>query len=71
MAQTLATRRARIFDIRAYQVNRLTLLRLERRQICGCTRCGDESRGAELDALIAATTEQVTRYTNQICEQEP
>lgn len=67
---TLTDRRHRLTQARTYETNRLTLLQRERRQVCGCTRCGDGDRGTELDALITRSAQLVAGYSNQITDRK-
>lgn len=54
---------------RRRETERLALLRAELLRICGCTRCGDADRGAELTYLIAKSQLVIAELTDRICDE--
>lgn len=55
---------------RLYEKDRLAELRASRAKVCGCWRCGDADKGAEVDTLIRKSVELLDAATNKLCERE-
>jgi hypothetical protein len=68
MPSTATDQSVHVWKLRRYEQDRLVLLRRELRGICGCERCNDLPRGAELDAAIARSVAAITHYADQLCE---
>jgi len=65
---TLTDRRPALWVARRHQLDLLAMNRAARSAVCGCTRCGDQDRGQELDVLITLSLARIDEISNQICD---
>jgi len=67
MTITTTDRRVMLCDQRRHELDRIALYQVQRRAICGCTRCADDDKGEELDALITRALANVAECEDLIC----
>jgi len=68
MTITTTDRRVMLCTQRRHELDRIALMQVQRRAICGCDRCHDDDKGEELDALIRRALENVAQCEELICE---
>lgn len=54
------------WELRQVAIEHLALLRVYRDSVCGCSRCGDETTGAQLDTAIAKNLAAIARYSERV-----
>jgi len=67
-SSTLTDSRPALWTARRNEQERLAWHRLERTTICGCVRCGDQSRGQRIDELIAVCIARIAELEDRICD---
>jgi hypothetical protein len=68
MITTLADPRLiELWRRRKIEQENLGCLRLYRSSVCGCSRCGDQSQGDELDGHIRDCLARLAKISDAIC----
>lgn len=68
---TTLDRRPALCAARRHQLDLLAMNRAARQAVCGCSRCGDQDRGQELDVLIKVGLARIREIEDRICTKEP
>ncbi len=67
MTITTTDRRVMLCTQRRHELDRIALMQVQRRAICGCVQCRDNDKGEELDALILRALANVAECEDLIC----
>ena len=68
MTLALADPRLMLWQRRKIESDRLALFRVYRASCCCCSRCKDDDKAEELDALIKRQLEAIAKLNDEICQ---